>query len=79
MAHVFYAPAEEEELRSQRFTLPRDALKHPKFTCPETGLALSKPFEDMTVGEYYDETGIDLLFRAVIGMSGGIVRPTGGR
>lgn len=43
--------------------------------CPDTGKPLSKPFEEMTAGEYYDETGIDLLFRALIGMSGGIVKP----
>jgi len=50
-----------------------------KFTCPKTGKPLSKAFEDMSVGEYFDETGIDLLFQAIIGMSGGIVRPTGER
>ena len=46
----------------------------PKFTCPKTGKTLSKPFEDMTVGEYFDETGIDLMFQMAIGMAGPLVK-----
>ncbi len=54
-------------------TYPLSTLT-PKFRCPETGKPLSKPFSEMTTGEYYDETGIDLLFRVAIGVAGPLIR-----